>query len=93
MMLGAFGVCGCLALPIAIQRMRNLKLANKRQKRSTQLHVKKESFDLRVEALYDVDRYDVGALYNDDLSFVTGEIIVVIGMSVIGIFGVLFIRV
>ena len=92
MLLGAFGVCACLALPLAIHKIMDINNA--------EVDVKIERRDKERVASLLVDGqlpHRVEALYNclshkeDELSFVTGEIIAVTGMSVIGIYGVFII--
>ena len=95
MLLGAFGVCGCLALPLAINIIRDIinekeelnekKEREERKKRGVPSLVDGH-LPNRVEAAYDRD-----GDYKDELSFVTGEIIAVTGTSVIGIYSVFII--
>ena len=87
MLLAACGVCGCLALPLAIYRIVNISSDMKREKEMKERgnpSLVNGQLPNRVEAAYQFDEEDM-------LSFVPGEIIAVTGMSVIGIYGVFII--
>ena len=89
MLLGAFGVCACLALPLAFHIIIEINIQKKERKEDEEKEERGAPSRVdgvvppRVEALYDY----VGE-EEDILSFVTGEIIAVTGMSVIDIYGV-----
>ena len=93
--MGAFGVCACLALPIAIHTIIDINDDKETLKKEKERQEEYErggpslvdgQLPNRVEVAYDWDR-----VQEDELSFVTGEIIAVTGTSVIGIYSVFII--